>query len=200
MNTTTVKKTGTKTKVPLTNPIGIGDTISYNAFYKVEKIKSSTEIVVIDESNQKINISGKELLKELNSANSYHTTLSISRTEIIEVFRNNARIAMSVNFNTKVDKTEVIKQIQDLYPNKGAITTKVNFDKAIKTAITEALDGKERTMIGRHYSSIDEFGRYSFVDMNLTKDDTKDYDTRTRKVDPRTINWIIVNGIKYEVK
>ena len=31
-------------------------------------------------------------------------------------------------------------------------------------------------------------------------DETKETDSRQRLVDPRTINWIILRGVKYEVK
>jgi hypothetical protein len=37
--------------------------------------------------------------------------------------------------------------------------------------------------------------------MEVDKDTTKaDYDSRTRQVDPRTINWMIVRGVKYKIK
>jgi len=63
-----------------------------------------------------------------------------------------------------------------------------------------ALEGEERTMVGRHYGSQDEFGRIKFIDMDAKLDPAKDYDTRQRLVDPRTLNWLILKGVKYIVK
>jgi hypothetical protein len=36
--------------------------------------------------------------------------------------------------------------------------------------------------------------------MEQTKDASKEYDTRSRLIDPRTIQWAIIRGIKYNVK
>ena len=88
-----------------------------------------------------------------------------------------------------------------LYPNKGGkILSEAEFKKKIASAVSDALVGEERTMVGRHYGSQDEFGRIRFIDMEEKKDDTKDYDTRQRLVDPRTICWLILRGVKYKVK
>ena len=47
---------------------------------------------------------------------------------------------------------------------------------------------------------MNNFGRVDFVDMEIQKDFSLSYDNRFRQVDPRTIEWLIVNGIKYVVK
>lgn len=73
-----------------------------------------------------------------------------------------------------------------------------DFKKAVNAAIE--FKGEERTMKGRHYGATDPGGRYHFVDMEQENDSSKDYDTRNRLVDPRTLNWLIVNGVKYQVK
>ena len=54
-------------------------------------------------------------------------------------------------------------------------------------------------MIGRHYGEVTEFGRIKFIDMEEEKTPGT-YDNRIRQVDPRTINWFIARGVKYEVK
>jgi hypothetical protein len=90
-----------------------------------------------------------------------------------------------------------------LYPNKGGkILSQADFEKAVKKNLADALTGEERTMVGRHYGRTDEFGRIKFIDMEAPGgyDEAKDSDSRQRLVDPRTINWAILRGVKYEVK
>ena len=55
-------------------------------------------------------------------------------------------------------------------------------------------------MVGRHYGVTDEYGRIRFIDMEADWDKTKEHDTRSRLVDPRTISCLILRGIKYCVK
>ena len=74
-------------------------------------------------------------------------------------------------------------------------------EDAFKKAVSKAIDlkGEERTMVGRHYGTQDANGRVSFVDMEVeTK--ASGYDARMRLVDPRTLNYLIVGGVKYVVK
>ena len=55
-------------------------------------------------------------------------------------------------------------------------------------------------MKGRHYGNIDDLGRIHFIDMEVEKGDNPDYDGRSRQVDPRTIQYLIVNNVKYTLK
>ena len=47
---------------------------------------------------------------------------------------------------------------------------------------------------------VDDLGRVHFVDMEQAKGDKPDSDARMRQIDPRTIQYIIVGGIKYSLK
>ena len=58
--------------------------------------------------------------------------------------------------------------------------------------LKDATAGEERTMIGRHYGVTDEFGRLRFTAMEK--------DGGLRLVDPRTVEWAIIDNIKYELK
>jgi len=79
-------------------------------------------------------------------------------------------------------------------------TAPKDVEKAFKATVKRALEGEERLMVGRHFGSLDVNSRLHFVDMQIAKDPSKDYDTRNRLVDPRTINYFICRGVKYQVK
>ena len=183
------------------NKIKVGEILSETQFYTVKSVNPKhNSITVQNDSGLEFQIQGESLIGALSSASQFTETIKVSRTELAEIFKAHPRTALTVNYNTKVDPKEVAKKISDIYPNKGKMASKAEFDKTVKAALKQALEGEERTMVGRHYNSMDEFGRVYFTDMNLPKDTFKNYDTRTRLVDPRTINWIIVNGKKYSHK
>lgn len=64
--------------------------------------------------------------------------------------------------------------------------------RKLSTMLKEATAGEERTMIGRHYGVSDEFGRLRFTAMEK--------DGGLRLIDPRTVEWAIIDGVKYELK
>lgn len=175
----------------------IGEVLSETQYYKVEKIEGSNVIANVD--GEEVTLSKSYVQKYLNSAAQYSNEEKITRTELIEIFKAHPRIAMTVNFNKKVKDVDLKKQIHELYPNKGGkLMSHDDFKKAVNSAIE--FKGEERTMIGRHEGATNAGGHYHFIDMELVNDDSKEYDTRLRLVDVRTLNWLIVKGVKYQVK
>jgi hypothetical protein len=108
----------------------------------------------------------------------------------------NSRIAMTVCFYKQVKEVDVVAEI--ITSISGAKIAEI--EKAVKTGVKKAIVGEQRIMIGRHYGSSDEFGRIHFVDMEIQRDLSKNYDNRMRLVDPRTIQWLIVGNVKYFTK
>ena len=174
-----------------------GEVLSELQFYTVSRVEGGN-VILNSDNGQEVVVSKKYAEKMLNSASNYTTTEKVTRTELVGLFLSSPRLAMTVNFNKKVKETEIQKAIVDLYPNKGKLVSEAEFKKKVKSALN--LKGEERTMVGRHYGSQDENGRVHFIDMEQKYDASKDYDTRSRLVDPRTLNWIVVDGVKYEVK
>lgn len=173
---------------------------SETQFYTVKKI-TSTGIEVINDSGEEITLSKPYVEQLLVSSDEVNETKTMSRTDLTNLFLVNSNVVMTVTYNKKVDEKEVEKQVAALYPNKGGkILSEANFKKQVSTLLKSALEGEERTMVGRHYGSQDEFGRVRFIDMELTKDPSKDYDTRQRLVDTRTISCLVLRGVKYCVK
>lgn len=177
--------------------IKVGDVLSETQFYKVSKvIEGGLELVT--DGGQSIKLGDKYVEQLLVSGNLYDSTEKITRTDLAEKVISSSRIAMSVNYNKQVKDVDVTKGITNIYEELGMGMSKIDFGKKVKKALS--LKGEERTMIGRHYGSVDNNGRLSFIDMNEVNNPDKDYDTRLRLVDPRTLNWAIIEGVKYQVK
>lgn len=176
----------------------VGEVLSETQFYKVEKVVGS-QVQLKTDSGESIIVDNKYVDDLLNSGVQFTKTEKITRTELVEKFLTNARVAMTVNFNKQVKPEDIKQQLVALYPNKGGkLMSEAEFKKAVAKAID--LKGDERTMIGRHYGVQDSNGRVHFIDMQIDKDPSKAYDARQRLVDPRTINYVVVSGVKYEVK
>lgn len=175
--------------------IAKGFILSESQFYEVVEV-STSGVVVKDDNGQKIQLSTQYAEKMLSSAHDFTKVEKVTKTELAEIFKANSRIAMTVTFFKQVKEADVVAEV--VAEVSGAKLSEI--EKAIKKGIKKAITGEERTMIGRHYGSMDEFGRIHFVDMQVVKDPAKSYDTRMRLVDPRTITALVVNGIQYNLK
>lgn len=174
-----------------------GEVLSESQYYKVVKTQGDKVQLVNDEgSNIVVN---KDYVENcLSSASQYSSEEKVTKTKLAEILTSNARQAMTVCFNKQVKPEDVQKKLSALYKDFGLGLTQEDYDKKVKAALN--LVGEERVMVGRHYGSPDVNGRINFVDMTLERDSSKTYDTRLRLVDPRTINYIIVNNVKYKLK
>lgn len=176
-----------------------GEKLSETQYYTVVKV--GREKVQVQNDHGEMIVLDKPYVETcVNSSLQFTEEKAITRTDAAAMFIACSSVALTVNFNTQVKEKEAKEAMYELYPNKGKMVSEADFKKAIDASVKSIINGEERTMIGRHYGSVNEFGRVNFVDMEATKDSTKDFDSRMRQVDPRTINWMIIKGIKYKVK
>lgn len=182
-------------KTEVRTSVNVGDVLSESSFYTVGTINPDGSYIMVDDLGNNIKLSQKYVENILNSAHNFKTTEKINKTIATELVLANANVAMTVCFNKQVDKKDVQANIMSAYSS----STPVEFEKAVKKAVSEALEGEERVIVGRHHGKIDNFGRIKFVDMKLPKAGSEGFDSRMRLVDPRTINWLIVNNVKYLV-
>jgi hypothetical protein len=172
-----------------------GDVLSEAAFYKVEKIVGDKVQLQMD-SGESVILNQGYVDSFLTSADQFSKEEKVTKTELAELVSSNPRTVMTVNFFKQVKEIDVQKEIQEAYENSSP----KEFTTKMKLAVKKGLAGEARTMIGRHYNTKDEFGRIHFTDMSINKDFSKTYDTRARLFDPRTLNWAIINDVKYTVK
>lgn len=185
--------------------IGPGSILSETSFYVVKNLIPG-KVIVNDDFGHEITLSSKYVDEICVSADSFTSEEKKTMTELAEIFISSPRIAMTVAYITKsteklkkdyeAEKSAKIKEIQ----NASLKTAESLLNDLIENPITRNIPGKLRVMKGRHYGNMDDLGRVHFIDMELSKDPSKDYDTRSRQVDPRTIQWLIVNKVKYTLK
>jgi hypothetical protein len=170
-----------------------GHILSETQFYVVESV-SGDKVNLKSQDGQLITVPDKYVEKCLISAHDFSKVEKLSRTELVKKVLEASNMAITVNFNKKVDEKAIISGLDDLYPNAGKMVSKADYTKKVKASIKSLLEGEERTMIGYHQSQTDDFGRIQFADMEVTSGHNQ------RQIDPRTVNWAIINNVKYEVK
>ena len=192
-------------KAPAKVVVAPGSILSETSFYVVKSI-SGGKVIVHDDFGHEITLGERYVSEICSSADHWESEEKKSMTELAELFINSPRVAMTVSYITKsTEKTkkdyelEKATKIHEIM-NASLSTTSALLSDLIENPITKSIPGKLRVMKGRHYGNVDDLGRVHFVDMEITKDSSKDYDTRTRQVDPRTIQEIIVNKVRYFLK
>jgi len=88
---------------------------------------------------------------------------------------------MTIHFNKKPDAKKIAKELE---AGKGSETAKV-WNAKVKTLLL----GEERVMIGYHVCFFDEHRRLRFQEAEKGQ----------RLVDPRTLNWMVVNRVRFSV-
>lgn len=183
----------------------IGDILSETSFFTVSKVQPNGDITVKDDLNNEVTISKQYAEQILHSANNYSKEEQKTLTELADILISHSRIAMTVCFikkatakTKKVFEAEKQAKIAEIQSTTLANAGKL-LEDLIENPISKEIPGETRVIRGRHYGHIDDLGRVHFVDMEIPKT-TNEGTERMRQIDPRTIQYIIVNNTKYNLK
>jgi len=111
---------------------------------------------------------------------------AVTRTELIDIFNNTETHIYTVNFNKQPKVEEAFEAVMN--------TGKLKPNAKIKKLLKERMKGEERTLTGFTIKREIAWGRSMVVDMDAPTTDN------IRQVDHRTLNWLILKGVRYEVK
>lgn len=169
-----------------------GEVLSEIQFYKVDEIKGD-KVRLIADSGEAVVVDKNYVEQFLASGEQFESTIDVNKTQLQDIIINNPRTAMTVCYNKQTDVKELKKDLTK------SLSKKLPLDDVYKVVMSH-IEGEERIIKGRHDGHLDAGGRIKFIDMDIEKDLSKDYDTRFRLVDPRKLNYAIVNNVKYIVK
>jgi len=173
----------------------VGDKLSETQYYEVAKIVGN-QVQLTTDTGGSVVVDEGYVNNYLTSASQFTKEEKITKTALADLIAGYPRTAITISYQKQVKSEDVVSEIQAAYEN----STPKEFATKLKKAVQNGLNGEERTIVGRHYNSKDAGGRLQFIDMNEDKTPGKDYDTRQRLVDLRTLNWAVINGVKYTVK
>lgn len=181
------------------NKVKVGDKWSMAAYGVVTGVGGNKMHVLADDGTD-FTVHGESLVEaQFQFQNQYDEVKNVTKTEMQEVFKAHARVVMTVTFRKQINAKTIEQQIKAAI-DEGRFKLTGGRKTGLTTLSKEIAAGEARTMVGRHYGQVDNAGRVKFVDMEAERDQTKDYDTRTRQVDPRTIEELIAAGTKYVLK
>jgi hypothetical protein len=164
-----------------------GDKWSRHSYGEVVDFRPGA-VTVRNEHGLEWTIDASLFEKEFNVADQYAKVEKVNRTEMVEKITAAARLVMTVHFRKKPEHKTLTNLVTELLD--GNISRPG--PRKLSTMLKEATAGEERTMIGRHYGVSDEFGRLRFTAMEK--------DGGLRLIDPRTVEWAVIDGVKYELK
>lgn len=174
--------------------VQIDEILAVTYYAKVKKISGEVLTLVDLERDTEFNISGKALVESMNSANQYSTEIKTTITKVVNILLHSRGNVFTVSYNKKVTEDDINGALSKI--NKGKILS----NKEIRESVKDAYKGEERLLTGFLVGTETELGRSKAVDLNIKLDADKEYDNRVRQIDHRTINWLIVNNVKYIVK
>lgn len=178
----------------------VGSILSEFQVYKVTSIDSRGKEVIVNDGKNNISLPFDYVDKILTSADYFTKTEKKTATELSDIVLNNPRIAMTVAYTKKG------KELSSLAHKKAVASAVGRFQNAkvseietlvndlINNPITKFEPGEFRIMKGISLGKFNAQGRIEFVD----KENSKVFVPKT--VDPRTIEWVILNEVKYELK
>ncbi len=171
--------------------IQIGDKWSRISYGEVIG-KDYRGIVVRNEKGVEWTLSNDIVEAEFVFAEQFEETEELTRTEMVQKIVSHARVAMTVHFKKKPEHKELVEAVTSLLDDEKAGKERPK-PRTLSSLLKKATGGEDRTLIGRHYGVQDEFGRLQFTDMQATKFPYK-------QIDPRTVEWAIIENVKYVLK
>lgn len=153
---------------------------------------------VQNEAGLSWDISYDVLDNECTSGTQYTTLIKVSQSELIEKLLDAGHHIFTANFHKKPDPKLAEKKLKDLYPNKGikgvGIAKREDYNKTVSEVVKMLFEGEERTITAR-IISIDKLrGRLMVKDLYAAQGDD------IRQIDPRTLNWLIIKNVRWEIK
>jgi hypothetical protein len=175
-----------------------GDILSEVQYYTVK----GREVGYVNLENERgmgMRVANAIVQEGMYSANQFDKEVEVTRTEIVDIMSQAGDTVFTVNFNAKVKDEDMKAQLETLYPNKGKILSKTEFNDAVKNITKFIKVGRERTLKGRLISTVAKFGRFQVIDLEIKRNEGE-WDNRIRQVDQETINWLILRNVRYFVK
>src|ERR1041385_3215477 len=135
-----------------------GDKLSETQYYSVVQIVNNKVQLMNDHDRELVVVDKTYVENYITTANQFESTEEITRTDAAAKFIATPWTVMTVNFNKQVDEKVAKEQLYELYANKGGkMLSEADYKKKVNSVLKSVITGEERTMVGRHFGSKDDF-------------------------------------------
>lgn len=170
--------------------VEVGNFYSEKEIYKVEEVQG-TEAVVTNTKGEQLAVS-LEYLNNLSGPNDFTKTRHVTQTQIEQILSNSKGELIKVNFNKKPQGKNIAADLMRALREAKIHSKPWNeIDKIVKRSVSAEVKGDERTLVGYPTKNGSDNGRVLVIDLELQEEN------KFRMVDTRTVNWLIVDGVKY---
>lgn len=195
--------------------IAKGDIFSESSHYVAEKVNSKTVTFKHLGTGEMVDLSYKYVQDLLQTADQFLTEKTVNKEDsaksglgIRSIFEN---IGTSQVFQVcfqkqdtpksakqiKEEKTKIIEMSTKQLATKGRLATaniQALISNILDNPVTDTIPGEERILRGYKVQFTSRDGRYDCVDMDITSGNN------IRPVNINTIKWLVVGGVRYNVK
>lgn len=172
-----------------------GDFLFASHHYQVTAV-TENDVIVKTDQGKTFELKKDFVASEFFSAGQFFVEETLPRTDIINILIKAHSSVFTVNFNKQLKPKELREGIlAELQAANHKECTDKALQSAVQKALREGLKGEERTLTGTLVQVDTDLGRSKVVDLAIAPDKH-----RLRLVDHRSINWLILRGVKYNVK
>jgi len=176
----------------------VGKIYSMTNYFVIKEV-NGPNVVLTNQNGQDMKSNLNTVQKAMQSADEFIMEEKLNQTDLINIVLNNPRTAMSIYFKKqdttkgkKVYEAEIQAQADEV--QKALLAKGMNgVMEILKNPIKDYIPGEMRLIKGYYVGSQDDRGRFNFMDMEDPK-------KLVKEVDPRTVEFVIVNNVKYILK
>lgn len=186
------------------NSVKVGDFYAETTIYKVTGVNGKDNSYdVITTSNSKFQYGEKTITDTATSATIFETEMQVTKTDLINLFSkisiHDVWLAVFYKNNTETNwQDELVTKVQGMEKNEAVKFVKKNFSTFGK--ITRELTGKKLIMSSENnYYTVQDLNLY-FDELQKKGNSTQAEKNSIRKLDVNTIQSLIFNGVKYNLK
>ena len=173
-----------------------GQIYSLTNFFVEDRVEGDV-VYLTNQKGQELKTNKETLKTAMSSADSYSEEQKVTMKELTGIVRENANKAISIYYQTvnkKKSKKAYITELQDQAKEVGKEFMAKGIsaiEDALKSPVLEYIPGEMRLFKGYNPGGIGDNGFFNFVDME------DNFMIKSASVNPRTIEYVIVNNIKY---
>lgn len=175
--------------------VQIGTWLSRVSYCKVIGTINNNESVVVENTDGfSWNIGRNIVSNEMYSADEVRETKEVTRSELVKIFTEETRESVFTVCFTKKATADDILEVMAVFDNesKGKKVSPIRRKQIAKMCLE---CGAERILKGYMLQSEPFMGRSNVYDLEVPRGQHA-----IRQVDHRTIKWLILRNVKYEVK
>lgn len=164
--------------------LAVGDWYSLTQYYKVKDIEKEN-VQVKSHGGKELVISKDILQHEMHSGMAFEKTEKLPMTKMANVLLSTKDSVFTICFQKKIDSKDVKEALIHAKP--------VDFknESKAKALVKDLLSGQEHTMTAKLHKFEPKLGRSLCFDLNMP------HNCGWRWVDHRTVQWMIINSVKY---